>query len=269
MLNQCGFIKGCETTDAIQSWKNIERKTSLSTWRSSTWRRLSIASRTSSPLTSECTKDRPYHLFCSSSAWTPSPLTFSRLTHGRSCSPMMSSWPKNNSELEEEAQRWHNRRVRLALEHREDRVHGMRLANQWNHLHRRSGPEESAAIQVPLLRHLQRWRVSSRRPCPCPCRLDEVAPGNWCHMQPPDAFVFDALKSKIYKTVIHAVALYASESCPATAKHEQALHVMEMRMLHWSLQLTCHEWRLTTAGCCTNHGQDDLGTAPMVWTRYA
>ncbi len=102
MLNQCGFIKGCETTDAIQSWKNIERKTSLSTWRSSTWRRLLITSRTSSPLTSECTKDRPYHLFCSSFAWTPSPLTFRRLTRGRSCS-------KNNSELEEEAQQWHNR----------------------------------------------------------------------------------------------------------------------------------------------------------------
>ncbi len=258
MLNQCSFIKGCETTDAIQSWKNIERKTSLSTWRSSTWRRLSIASRTSSPLTSECTKDRPYHPFCPSSAWTPSPLTFSRLTRGRSCSPMMSSWPKNNSDSKKKPSSGTIDSTSTAC------TWTPRRQSTW-----RSGPEESATIQVPLLRHLQRWQVSSRRPCPCQRRLDKVAPGNWCHMQPPDAFVFDALKSKIYKTVVCAVALYASESCPMTAKHEQALHVMDMRMLHWSLQLTCHEWRLTTAGCCANHGQDDLGTAPMLWTRYA
>ncbi|KAL0173405.1 hypothetical protein M9458_029373 [Cirrhinus mrigala] len=46
------------------------------------------------------------------------------------------------------------------------------------------------------------------------------------------------LKSKIYKTVVCPVALYGSESWPVTAKHEQALHIMEMRMLHWSLRLT-------------------------------
>lgn len=48
------------------------------------------------PLTLECTKDRPHHPFCSSSAWTLSLPTFSRLTYGHSCSPMMASWPMNN-----------------------------------------------------------------------------------------------------------------------------------------------------------------------------
>ncbi|KAK3560882.1 hypothetical protein QTP86_022912 [Hemibagrus guttatus] len=34
------------------------------------------------------------------------------------------------------------------------------------------------------------------------------------------------------------LALYGSECWPAAAKHEQALHVMEMCMLRWSLGLT-------------------------------
>ncbi|XP_039627278.1 uncharacterized protein LOC120540503 [Polypterus senegalus] len=47
------------------------------------------------------------------------------------------------------------------------------------------------------------------------------------------------LKAKIYKTVVRPVALYGSECWPTTAKHEQALHTMEMRMLRWCLGLTC------------------------------
>ncbi|KAK3522363.1 hypothetical protein QTP86_007647 [Hemibagrus guttatus] len=46
------------------------------------------------------------------------------------------------------------------------------------------------------------------------------------------------LKSKVYRTFVRPVALYGSECWPAAAKHEQALHVMEMRMLRWSLGLT-------------------------------
>jgi hypothetical protein len=46
------------------------------------------------------------------------------------------------------------------------------------------------------------------------------------------------LKAKIYKTVVRPVALYGSECWPVTIKHEQTLHVMEMRMLRWTLGLT-------------------------------
>ena len=46
------------------------------------------------------------------------------------------------------------------------------------------------------------------------------------------------LKSRIYKTVIRPAALYGCECWPTTVKHEQILHVAEMRMLRWSLGLT-------------------------------
>lgn len=53
-----------------------------------------------------------------------------------------------------------------------------------------------------------------------------------------DRRIPNRLKSKIYKSVVRPVALYGSECWPATAKHEQALHTMEMRMLRWCLGLT-------------------------------
>ncbi|XP_073698816.1 uncharacterized protein [Garra rufa] len=46
------------------------------------------------------------------------------------------------------------------------------------------------------------------------------------------------LKAKVYKTIVHPVALYGAECWPATAKHERILHNMEMRMLRWCLGLT-------------------------------
>ena len=46
------------------------------------------------------------------------------------------------------------------------------------------------------------------------------------------------LKSKIYEIIVRPVALYGAECWPATAKHGQLLHAMEMRMLRWSLGLT-------------------------------
>jgi hypothetical protein len=66
------------------------------------------------------------------------------------------------------------------------------------------------------------------------------------------------LKSKVYKTVVRLIALYGSECWPATAKHEQVLHVMEMRMLRWCLGLTRFD-----------HATNDdvrrrLGVAPIV-----
>src|SRR5262249_803174 len=54
----------------------------------------------------------------------------------------------------------------------------------------------------------------------------------------------DRLKAKVYKTVVRPVALYGTECWPATAKHEQALHTMEMRMLRWTLGIT--RWDHTT-----------------------
>ena len=46
------------------------------------------------------------------------------------------------------------------------------------------------------------------------------------------------LKAKIYKTVVRPVTLYGSECWPATSRHEQVLHAMEMKMLRWGLGLT-------------------------------
>ncbi|XP_019204855.1 uncharacterized protein LOC109196094 [Oreochromis niloticus] len=46
------------------------------------------------------------------------------------------------------------------------------------------------------------------------------------------------LKAKVYKSIVRPVALYGSECWPATTKHEQALHTMEMKMLRWPLGLT-------------------------------
>ncbi len=40
------------------------------------------------------------------------------------------------------------------------------------------------------------------------------------------------LNAKLYKTVVHPVALYGAECWPATNRHEQALHVKEIRGLH-------------------------------------
>ncbi len=46
------------------------------------------------------------------------------------------------------------------------------------------------------------------------------------------------LKAKIYKTVVWPVTLYEAECWPASTKHQQALHSMEIRMLRWALGLT-------------------------------
>ena len=48
----------------------------------------------------------------------------------------------------------------------------------------------------------------------------------------------ERLKSKIYRTVVRPVALYGMETLPATDKSENLLHVMEMKMLRWSLGKT-------------------------------
>lgn len=46
------------------------------------------------------------------------------------------------------------------------------------------------------------------------------------------------LKSEIYECVVWPVALYSSECWNVTVRHEQALVVMEMRILRWALDLT-------------------------------
>ena len=75
------------------------------------------------------------------------------------------------------------------------------------------------------------------------------------------------LESKVYKTVVRPVALYGSECWPATAKHEQALHVMEMRMLRWCLGLTRYDHAMNddwesrqTWRKCGKEGADGMDT---------
>uniref|UniRef100_A0A914WA90 Reverse transcriptase domain-containing protein n=1 Tax=Plectus sambesii TaxID=2011161 RepID=A0A914WA90_9BILA len=46
------------------------------------------------------------------------------------------------------------------------------------------------------------------------------------------------LKSKIYRTVVRPVALYGTECWPATKVAERRLHAMEMRMARWSLGIS-------------------------------
>lgn len=53
-----------------------------------------------------------------------------------------------------------------------------------------------------------------------------------------DRQMSDRLKAKIYKTIVRPVALYSTECWPASVKHEQALHIMEMWMVWWSLWIT-------------------------------
>ncbi len=264
------------STRLASSWRNIERKTSLSTCRSSTWRRLSIASRTSSygmpydritsprptsdgsnsftvvspawsgvrpewcrhsPLMSECTKDRSYRPFCSSSAWTPSPLTFSRLTRGRSCSPMTFSWPKNNVRNSKKkpssgtidsastACTWTPRRRSTWNAACKPTEPSTPVEWTWRKCNNSSTSAPSSAAMMSLF----------SPPLYMSPRLDKVVAGNWCHVRPPYAFVPQV---ENLQTVVRPVALlYGSKSWPTTAKHEQALHVMEMRMLRWSLQL--------------------------------
>ncbi|KAL7837307.1 hypothetical protein SRHO_G00270180 [Serrasalmus rhombeus] len=65
----------------------------------------------------------------------------------------------------------------------------------------------------------------------------------WMKWQQVTGVLFDNrmpiyLKAKIYKLVVHLVALYGSECWPATTKHEQAMNTMEMKMLRWLLGLT-------------------------------
>ena len=46
------------------------------------------------------------------------------------------------------------------------------------------------------------------------------------------------VKSKVYRTVVRPAALYEAETFAATAAVEKKLHLMEMRMLRWSLGYT-------------------------------
>lgn len=43
------------------------------------------------------------------------------------------------------------------------------------------------------------------------------------------------LKPKIYRTIIRPVAQYGGECWPTTGREKRALHVMEMRILRWSI----------------------------------
>ena len=46
------------------------------------------------------------------------------------------------------------------------------------------------------------------------------------------------LKSLVYKTVVRPVALYGTECRPTTKTTKHLLHVMEIRMLRWTLSFT-------------------------------
>ncbi|KAG8229471.1 hypothetical protein J437_LFUL017885 [Ladona fulva] len=43
------------------------------------------------------------------------------------------------------------------------------------------------------------------------------------------------LKTKVYKLIVHPVALYRPECWPTTTKQEQVLFTMEMKILRWHL----------------------------------
>ncbi len=144
---------------------------------------------------------------CSSSAWTPSPLTFSRLTRGRSVRRWRFPGPKNNVRNSKKkpssgtidsastACTWTPRR-----------------RSTWNAACKPTEPStpvewtwRSATIQVPPLRHLQQWWVSLASPVHVTRRLDKwwQVIGAMC-----DHRMRLCLKSKIYKTV-------GPPSCPA------------------------------------------------------
>ncbi|EYC27759.1 hypothetical protein Y032_0008g166 [Ancylostoma ceylanicum] len=44
--------------------------------------------------------------------------------------------------------------------------------------------------------------------------------------------------AKIYRTVVHPVALYVAECWPVTKEMERRINVMEMRMLRWMCGIT-------------------------------
>lgn len=62
------------------------------------------------------------------------------------------------------------------------------------------------------------------------CRFSELLCDHKMPMQ---------LKEKVYKIVINPVTLCGAKFWPATTKHEQTHHAMEMQMLSWMLGLIC------------------------------
>lgn len=64
------------------------------------------------------------------------------------------------------------------------------------------------------------------------CRVSELLCDHKMPMQ---------LKEKVYKIVINPVTLCGAKFWPATTKHEQTHHAMEMQMLSWMLGHICYD----------------------------
>jgi hypothetical protein len=139
--------------------------------------------------------------------------------------------------LQEQAQEWNDRLAEYGLHLNVKKTEYMEC-----------GPQTDGTIQIDNqdLNKVEQFKyLGSLVNSNCDTLLDARARVNaaWMKWRQVTGVLCDRkmpthLKAKIYKTVVRPVALYGTECWPATAKHEQALHTMEMRMLRWTLGLT-------------------------------
>ncbi|KAK6735912.1 hypothetical protein RB195_018895 [Necator americanus] len=64
----------------------------------------------------------------------------------------------------------------------------------------------------------------------------KMATGVLCNKEVPVR-----LKSKVYRTVVHPVALYGCRCWPTMKALERVLHAMEMRMMRWMIGVTLED----------------------------
>ena len=72
-----------------------------------------------------------------------------------------------------------------------------------------------------------------------------------------DKRITNKLKGKFYRTVVRPATLYGAECWALKKKHEQSLHVSEMRMLRWMIGIT-RKYEIKN-----HHVREKLGIAPI------